>query len=320
MKKPAYFSLLFVIVLLFTLTNGFSQDIPQGRSNDAPALIIATGRLYLAWFDKDNKRLQITSSTDGINWVEKVEIDEKSERDPSLAYLNGRLYLAWRGIDDKNYANIVSSSDGGQTWNNKITFKDGELTARTGDGPALLSANGKLYLVWTDQNKAIKWISSVEGATWRLERPVNGSTETSPSMGYFNNRIILGQNAEGLWGAPDHAMFRSFSESTGWEKLSISGLHLTDQKDGPGITEAYGRLFVAISSASKRLRVYSVSSLQEKEWRSEWYSTETSDHSPSLAFQNNRIFIAWTGRDKKKRLNIMSTDDGVNWNNKVTFR
>lgn len=62
-----------------------------------------------------------------------------------------------------------------------------------------------------------------------------------------------------------------------------------------------GQLFIA-SAPSGTMDFGAATAIQE----------ETSELPPSLAVFNNRLFIAWTGTDSQ--LNVMSSPDGVTWN------
>ena len=46
---------------------------------------------------------------------------------------------------------------------------------------------------------------------------------------------------------------------------------------------------------------------------------ETSSVNPALANFDGRLFLAWTGRDDRHRLNVLSSGDGVNFGNKRTL-
>ena len=41
--------------------------------------------------------------------------------------------------------------------------------------------------------------------------------------------------------------------------------------------------------------------------------------SPALAFGNGRLYLAWTGSDGARSLNVMSSTDGQTFVNKVTL-
>jgi len=322
MKTMQLFKLCLLFCILMSIAaNVFSQNVPRGRSNDSPVLLVAMGRLYLAWSDKDNKRLQITSSLDGINWAPKVELRETSDKAPSLAYFNERFYLAWRGNDKKNHLNIISSPDGGRTWIDKITFRDGNIVARTIERPAILSAGGKLNLMWNNrEDRHIDWISSVDGMNWNfpISRVYNPLSVLMSSVSYINNAIVSCPKFIDFTSDPmiSYTRFLYFSESDRrWVEFSR-----LDNVASISLIETKGRLYAVISLYGHVGFFLYSSSLSPIDWREEFYFNETSSYVPALAFYNNQFFVAWTGTDKDRRLNVMSSHDGFNWGNKITFR
>lgn len=47
---------------------------------------------------------------------------------------------------------------------------------------------------------------------------------------------------------------------------------------------------------------------------------EFSTVSPAVAVFNRKLFVAWTGTDDRRQLNIMSSDFGTNFGNKKTLQ
>ena len=100
--------------------------------------------------------------------------------------------------------------------------------------------------------------------------------------------------------------------------------------DGPGLlavpaagSATLGTLYLTWSGRGNDRRMW----LMRKNGYGTWQSrqqvndTDRSDHSPSLAQLNGKLYIAWTGTDSEHHINVMeSADGGVTWTNKVTFR
>lgn len=72
-------------------------------------------RLYLMWRGKNNMKLQIMSSPDGMDWSHaKRVIDDTSDYKPALAYFDDRFVIAWTGRDDEKHINLKGSHIGGE--------------------------------------------------------------------------------------------------------------------------------------------------------------------------------------------------------------
>ncbi|MCT7979830.1 hypothetical protein, partial [Laspinema olomoucense] len=84
---------------------------------------IATG-LYLAWTDRnEEKSLNLFSTTNGVNFENKITLPETSCAAPALVEFGERLYLAWTGTDESHSLNLISSADG-VNFENKITLPE----------------------------------------------------------------------------------------------------------------------------------------------------------------------------------------------------
>src|SRR2546425_2191144 len=135
---------------LFPYTTLFRSRDPA-RSDDGPCLLAANNLLYLTWSGRGaQRRLQWTSTADGVNWTPKVMIPgERSEHSPSLAFFNGTFYIAWTGTDDQHHVNVMSSADG-VNWGGKRTFRYDPRGSNAVAAPILLVASSRLYLVWSE--------------------------------------------------------------------------------------------------------------------------------------------------------------------------
>lgn len=167
-----------------TSTDGrfFNQkhELTNERSlrSTRPAVAYGKGLLFLAWIDRE-EHINILSSPDGLNWANKHTISDTSNRKcpPALAFADDRLYLAWTGRDHKNHVNITSfnvAADGELAEYGKTTV-DEESSDEA--GPALTSANDRVYLVWLGRDGHINVIESHDGRTFENKRTLR---ETSP--------------------------------------------------------------------------------------------------------------------------------------------
>jgi len=69
---------------------------------------VANNRLYLAWSGAGpRKRLQWTSTADGVYWGIKQNVQERSQHAPALVHFRGEFYLAWTGTDSEHHINII---------------------------------------------------------------------------------------------------------------------------------------------------------------------------------------------------------------------
>ena len=190
----------------------------RARSDDAPALLTANGRLCVAWSGRGSqRRLNWMSTDDGITWTLRTPIGEASEHSPSLAYFQGRFYIAWTGTDDEHHLNVMSSLDG-VNWDNKKTFRDPpRRRARSDDGPALLNANGRLYIAWSGRGsqRRLNWMSTADGVNWTERTPIGEASEHSPSLAYFQGRFYI------AWTGTDdehHLNVMSSSDGASWAR------------------------------------------------------------------------------------------------------
>jgi len=131
-------------------------------SNFRPALTSAftapgesNRELFMAWTGTDG-RLNIWSSSDGINFGNKQTFNEYSIGEPALGLQYDGIYLAWTGTDDHHSLNYMSS-DFGANFGNKMTLQASSTAA-----PALAYVNPEeidfgpfshIYAAWIDPDQ-----------------------------------------------------------------------------------------------------------------------------------------------------------------------
>ena len=151
--------------------SGLSKPTPPETSQFAPAIAEFNAKMYIAWTEAQSvHRLDIESSSDGVNFGNKVTLPETSRKDsltfgvdPALASSNGRLFIAWEGTD--NRLDLESSSNG-VNFGNKVTLPETSNAAALSTfkpGPALTSLLGCLYIAWKGTDKHLNSESSSNG-------------------------------------------------------------------------------------------------------------------------------------------------------------
>ena len=81
------------------------------------------------------------SSTDGLNYSNKVTLNETSPVALALAVFQNKFVVAWIGVGD-NRLNVMQSSNG-LNWTNKVTLNDTSQSS-----PALAVLGNQLFIAW----------------------------------------------------------------------------------------------------------------------------------------------------------------------------
>jgi len=117
---------------------------------------------------------------------------EVSHRGPALTFFNNVFFLAWTGKDSEHRLHMMQSSDGGDTWRNKVTLNASSLS-----GPALAVFNSRIHLAWKSkprQGSYLNIMSSVDGITWENETRVVGRAESGPALATFGSLLFIAWN------------------------------------------------------------------------------------------------------------------------------
>jgi tRNA(Arg) A34 adenosine deaminase TadA len=111
------------------IKNELKDDVilPLSESELAPSITCFKGNLYLAWVSLNNG-INITSSSDGKTFSNKVALKETTTIAPHLSVVNGMLCLNWKG-NGNNYLNTMYSFDG-VIWLDKSTLKSEILSEK----------------------------------------------------------------------------------------------------------------------------------------------------------------------------------------------
>ena len=150
----------------------------------APALVSSRNLLYLAWKGSGNDNLNVAFSEDNGSTfpaTNKTTYEDSSDRSPALGTGQANPWLAWKGSGNDNMTvAAVPLFPGGRGANldNKHILAD-----TTGEGPALATIGGRLFLAWKgsgNDNLAVKF-SSDNGATFS-GNPLAEASDRSPAL------------------------------------------------------------------------------------------------------------------------------------------
>lgn len=234
--------------------------IPTQVSQFQPSLAFdPAGNTYIAWTDKaaqGSGRLNIMQSTDPAlkTWTNPTTTNENSISGPALAFGNGKLFVAWTNTDTSKSISIASTTNGGQTWHNKVTL--GETTSVR---PSLVfnASTSTLVLSWSGQgNDELNFLeyTDLEGFT--------GGTKTILASQFTPFGFGVDYDATG---SPVIAFTRQgsqgFLQTATSETQDISGLATTSTRfrwlfddnqssnDGPAVATFLGTVFIAWANA-----------------------------------------------------------------------
>lgn len=119
---------------------------------------------------------------------------EVSHRGPALTFFNNIFFLAWTGKDPEHILNIMQSSDGGDTWSNKVALNGSSLSA-----PALVAFKNRIYLAWKSKPREgsyLRIMSSTDGITWENETRVAGRAESGPALASLGAILFIAWNGK----------------------------------------------------------------------------------------------------------------------------
>ncbi len=270
-----------------------------------PSIVEFEGCLYLAWTGRDY-RLNLMVSTDGGSTFGNQCIFSESERaafGPALCVHNGMLYIAWTGYAMAGI-NLVSldTFQGGGGLDRKISKKSlhvGQSTAlgagQSAGSLGLASANGKLYIAWTDlqSNQLNVMYSTDDGNTVAGIYTSSETSDNGPSLCLHQGRLYIAWS-----GSSPNILVNVAGVPTGdtpgpfTNKLENNPTTLTS----PSLASAGGYLYIAWADDSD-LRLNGMLSLDNGQSFDFQYTSadQTSQVAPTLCDYNNSTYIAWAG-------------------------
>jgi hypothetical protein len=114
---------------------------------------------------------------------------ELSHRGPALAFFKDKFFLAWIEKGEEHRINITQSSDGGDTWSNKIMLEISSSSA-----PALAVFKDRLYLAWRSkprQGSYLNIMSSADGMRWINETKMGARAESGPALASLGSLLFI---------------------------------------------------------------------------------------------------------------------------------
>jgi len=133
------------------------------QSIDTPALTVFNGQIIMAYAGTDsNHRLNYAASSDGVNFTQATDTNNRTGSGPGIAAFNGKTYAAFAGINDKKI-NIYSSTDGLHYTNQTVPNGNWNTLWRV----TMASGGGYLYLAWLGQDNQIYVIRTSDGVSWQ---------------------------------------------------------------------------------------------------------------------------------------------------------
>lgn len=154
-------------------------------TEQAPALAIHQGRLFLAWIGVGNRRLNLAVSTDGGRTFAKLALEPTSDAAPALASTPDGLVLAWKdagGVEIMAARVVITGNTAGGAGIEGLAG----ITAvgHQADGtPALAFHNGRLFLGWKGVgNASLNLAASAPGSFAFVKRRLEDGSDMSPSL------------------------------------------------------------------------------------------------------------------------------------------
>jgi hypothetical protein len=238
---------------------------------------------------------------------EKVTLTDTSKAGPGLTTFDGRLYLAWTGTDGR--LNVARASDG-LHFEDKVTLSE---RSRELAAPPLTAFDGKLYLAWTGVDQHLNVMSSSDGRSFDSKVTLGErSLVGGPALAVYGGKLYL------AWTGTDrHVNVISSSDGKNFQdKVRLDDTAI----DAPAIAGFEGRLFLAwAQSLGGDLNVSTGIDFTNEvilPERSYWFLLnpvlgEIFRTGPALATFNDKLYLAWSGTDK--RLNLIPSLDGTDF-------
>lgn len=291
----------FTTPLVFnSLTNKtvFSGSPVEARSEGGPSLSSVDNRLHLAWSGAgDDHLLQLSWSSDGVNWQPKQMLSESSVCGPSLVFFKGYHYLAWTGRGDEHYLHVMRSTDF-VNWADRHDFKVEPCIARSDDGPCLAVAGDRLYLTWSGVGEAhrvqLTWTN--DGATWQPKQLLSDATsDCTPALAFFRGRYFIAWTGRG-----DEHYLHVLSSADGVTWTNRKNFRLDPCRArsnyGPRLNVIDDRLIMSWAGGGNDSFVQMMWSDNGLDWKPKFIHFGSASYaSPTLAAFDSRYFVGWNG-------------------------
>ncbi len=250
---------------------------------------------------------------------------------PSLAADNGTVYVAWADERNGNYTRIMNEQPhkSGDIFISKGNFQDGwifdknirinEIKGTTGHGsPSIAFDNNNLYVVWEDDRFGVEelYFSTAEknNIQFKKDLPVVAEmgSQVLPSVSVMNGTVYIAMMNKKNWdidfteGDPVNGVYR-FGKPVRVNDDSSGNWHYAPSlavDDEKNICMAW------LDARNSNYDIYFSHGIKENGiWRfSENVrvnddSTNASQYTPSLLFENGSVYIAWYD-DRNKDFDI----------------
>lgn len=260
-------------------------------SSNGPALTTRSNTVLLGWTGSGNLRLNFMTSTNGLNFSNKVTLNEVSPVSLGLTVFNNKFFVAWIGVGN-NRINIMQSSNG-LNWTNKVTLNDTSLSA-----PSLTVFNNNLFLAWRGVgNNQLNVMRSANGINWTNKVTLADTTTSGPSITQLGNALLIAWRGVGN---NRLNVMRSINGSSFAGKVTLNDTTLSRPQ-----------LFVQNNVAALTWRgvgnnlLNVLFSNNGSAWVNKFISVETTIDGPALTNLGTRAVWGWTGTDAAHRLNTL---------------
>lgn len=260
-------------------------------SSNGPALTTRNGQVLIGWTGSGNLRLNFMSSTNGLNFGNKVTLGDISANALALTVFNGKFVVAWTGVGN-NQLNIMQSTNGMQ-WSNKVTLGDTSLSA-----PTLTVFNGQLYLGWRGVgNNQLNVIHSANGVNWVGKVTLGDTTTSGPTLAVLGNHLLIGWRGIGN---NQLNVLRSVNGSNFTGKVTLGETTVSR----PQLLTRGNLAYLSWQGVGNN-QLNILSSSDGSGWGSKFVSRETSIDGPALSSLGNNLVWGWTGTDAAHHLNSL---------------
>ena len=164
------------------------------KSWETPSLAVFNTNLQVAFAEPDvaagvGHSLAICSSQDGVQWSDKVPINQASHdgSGPSLAVFDGKLWVAFIAAND-SFDILVCSSQDGVHWSGNTRVNQASRMALS-----LAVFNNQLWLAFiaNQPSNDVLVCNSSDGLNWSPNIQVHQGSKTAPSLTVFNKQLWL---------------------------------------------------------------------------------------------------------------------------------
>lgn len=267
------------------------KAILADTSTNGPALTQKNGQILLGWTGSGNLRLNFMTSTNGLNFVNKVTLNEISPNAMALTVFRGKFIVSWTGVGN-NQLNIMQSVDG-INWGQKVTLGDTSLSA-----PSLAVLGNQLCLAWRGVgNNRLNVIRSANGVNWAGKVTLGDTTTSGPTLATLGAQLLIGWRGVGN---NQLNVMRSGNGVAFAGKVTLGDTTVAK----PQLLVRGARAYLTWQGIGNRF-LNVLSSGNATAWGNKFVSRETCIDGPALTTLNNNLVWGWSGTDAAHRLNTI---------------